>query len=272
MTDLNTETFGVGVPAVFVHGSFGWGAETFPEQRALADDYQIVLVDRRGFGGSRSKRSDGWPTDMHDVAQLLDELGPAHLVGQSYGAVVVLLAAALVPQRVLSLAVIEPPAFAVVPGDPDVDATAAALRPVHERAPKLSREQFVTEWARARGMTEERIAEWTASFGPEEWAAAEASRRERYLGDAPLDLKKLREAAFPKVVVRGAWPAELAGREGAGRDFAAICRSLAERIAAELVVFERSCHNPQIEEHEAFNRLLRDLWSDHAREANDLGA
>ena len=219
-----------------------------------------------------SKRSDGWPTDMHDVAQLLDELGPAHLVGQSYGAVVVLLAAALVPQRVLSLAVIEPPAFAVVPGDPDVDATAAALRPVHERAPKLSREQFVTEWARARGMAEERIAEWTASFGPEEWAAAEASRRERCLGDAPLDLKKLGEAAFPKVVVRGAWPAELAGREGAGRDFAAICQSLAERIAAELVVFERSCHNPQIEEHEAFNRLLRDLWSDQAREANDLGA
>jgi pimeloyl-ACP methyl ester carboxylesterase len=255
------ETFGAGVPAVLVHGSFGWGAETFPAQRALADDYQIILVDRRGFGGSKSEQSDGWPTDMRDIARLLDDLGPAHLVGQSYGAVVVLLAAALRPKQVLSLTAIEPPVFDLARGDPDADATAAALRPVFDRAPKISREQFVTEWARARGMSEERIAEWTASFGPEEWAAAEGSRRERYLGDAPIDLETLRAAAFPKVLVRGSWPTELAGQEGAGRDHAAICEALADQINAKLVVFERSCHNPQIEEHQAFNRLLRNVWS-----------
>lgn len=261
MTELHTETLGVGSRAVFVHGSFGWGTETFPEQRALADDYQIVLVDRRGFGGTKSKQSDGWPTDMWDIAELLDELGPAHLVGQSYGAVVALLAAGLRPERVLSLTVIEPRVSDLARGHPDVDATAAALRPVHARAAELSREQFVAEWARARGMNDERIAEWIASFGPEEWAAAEASRRERYLGDAPIELEKLRAAAFPKVVVRGAWPAELAGRDGAGRDLAAICQALADQINASLVVFEQSCHNPQIEESERFNRLLRDLWS-----------
>jgi pimeloyl-ACP methyl ester carboxylesterase len=255
------ETFGVGVPAVFVHGSFGWGAETFPEQQALADDYQIILVDRRGFGGSKSEQSDGWPTDMRDIAGLLDDLGPAHLVGQSYGAVVVLLAAALRPKQVLSLTAIEPPAFDLARGDPEADASAAALRPVFDRAPKMSREQFVTEWARARGMSEGRIAAWTASFGPEEWAAAEGSRRERYLGDVPIDLETLRSAAFPKLLVRGSWPSDLAGRERAGRDLAAICERLAEQINAELVVFERSCHNPQIEEHQAFNRLLRGVWS-----------
>ncbi|MGO9822883.1 MAG: alpha/beta fold hydrolase [Solirubrobacteraceae bacterium] len=261
MTELHTETFGAGSAAVFVHGSFGWGAETFPEQRVLADDYQIVLVDRRGFGGAKSKQSDGWPTDMWDVAELLDELGSAHLVGQSYGAVVVLLAAGLRPERVLSLTAIEPPVFDLARGNPDVDATAAAVRPVHDRAAEMSRQEFVAEWARARGMSDERVAEWIASFGPEEWAAAEASRRERYLGDAPIELEKLRAATFPKVVVRGAWPAELAGREGAGRHFAAICDALSRRIDARLVVFEQSCHNPQIEEPERFNRLLQDVWS-----------
>jgi pimeloyl-ACP methyl ester carboxylesterase len=255
------ETFGVGVPAVLVHGSFGWGAETFPEQQALADEYQIILVDRRGFGGSKSEHSDGWPTDMCDIARLLDDLGPAHLVGQSYGAGVVLLAAALRPKQVLSLTAIEPPVFDLARGDPDADATAAALRPVFDRAPNMSREQFFTEWARARGMSEERIAERTASFGPEEWAAAEGSRQERYLGDAPIDLEALRAAAFPKVLVRGSWPSELAGRDGAGRDYAAICEALADQVNAKIVVFERSCHNPQIEEHQAFNRLLRTVWS-----------
>jgi hypothetical protein len=31
---------------VFVHGSFGWGLDTFPDQRALADSFRIALVDR----------------------------------------------------------------------------------------------------------------------------------------------------------------------------------------------------------------------------------
>jgi len=110
-------------------------------------------------------------------------------------------------------------------------------------------------------MSEARIAEWTGGFGPEEWAAAVGSRRERYLGDAPIDVDTLRAAAFPKVLVRGSWPSELAGREGIGRDLAAICKALTDRINAKLVVFEQSCHNPQIEEHQAFNQLLRNLWS-----------
>jgi pimeloyl-ACP methyl ester carboxylesterase len=55
---------------------------------------------------------------MRDIARLLDDLGPAHLVGQSYGAVVVLLAAALRPKQVLSLTAIEPPVFDLARGDP----------------------------------------------------------------------------------------------------------------------------------------------------------
>jgi Alpha/beta hydrolase family len=88
---LHVDVFGAGDPAIFVHGSFGWGLDTFPEQRALSDEYRIILVDRRGFGGSSSLEAMGWPADMHDVAALLDDVGPAHLVGQSYGAVVALL-------------------------------------------------------------------------------------------------------------------------------------------------------------------------------------
>jgi pimeloyl-ACP methyl ester carboxylesterase len=51
-----------------------------------------VLVDRRGFGESTYADAEGWPIDMHDLGELLQEIGPAHLVGQSYGAVVALLA------------------------------------------------------------------------------------------------------------------------------------------------------------------------------------
>jgi pimeloyl-ACP methyl ester carboxylesterase len=243
-------------PAVFVHGSFRDGLETFREQLALADEYRVVVVDRRGFGGNPNAAFDGWPTDADDLVALLDEVGPAHVVGHSYGAVVALLAAARVPERLLSLIAIEPPAFELARGDAAADATTVAMKPVYERAHELSTTEFAQEWGRTRGMSRERIDTWIASLGEKEWAAAEATRLERWPGDAPIRLDLLANAEFPKVVVAGGYDGHTRG----GRDFAAVCRHLADGIGARLVVFERSTHTPQLEEPEAFNQLLRELW------------
>lgn len=262
MTTLHTDVLGDGDAALFVHGSFGSSLDTFPEQRALADAFRVVLVDRRGFGGSSSTESDGWPTDMQDVAALLDEVGPAHLVGQSYGAVVALLAAGIRPDGIRSLVAIEPPVFELARGDPDADASTARLKPVYERAGELDARAFAAEWGRGGGMTEERLSSWMEGFGDKGWAAAEATRRERWPGDAPIRLDVLAATAVPKVLVRGAWRPEVVGRDGAGRDFAATCDVIADQIGAKVVVFERSTHNPQLEEPEAFNRMLRDLWAE----------
>lgn len=222
-----------------------------------------MLVDRRGYGGSRFAEAEGWPVDMHDVAALLDETGPAHLVGQSYGAVVSLLAAGLRPDRVLPLVAIEPPAFEIAGGDEAADVTVAALRPVFARTQAMSGREFATAWARARGMSADRIASWLESFEAEGelgLAAMDAARRERWPGEAPFDFETLAAARFPKVLARGAWSLQIAGRERAGRDFAAVCETIAERIGARLVVFEQSTHNPQLQEPEEFNNLLRTIW------------
>ena len=261
MSSLHTTVLGDGVPAVFVHGSFGWGTDTFPEQRALADDSQVMLVDRRGFGGSTFAEAEGWPSDMHDLAELLDEIGPAHLVGQSYGAVVALLAAALRPDRVLSLIAIEPPAFEVAAGDAAADITIAALKPVFGRVGELTAREFITEWALAQGRTLEQLDGWVASFSEQDWAAVEASRHERWPGDAPFQFQVLRAARFPKLLVRGAWKPEVVGRDDAGKDFAAVCDRIAQQIGARVVVFEQSTHNPQLQEPEAFNALVRETWA-----------
>jgi pimeloyl-ACP methyl ester carboxylesterase len=256
VSELHLETRGDGTPAVFVHGSFRGGLETFREQLALADEYRVIVVDRRGFGGSPSAASDGWPTDAGDLVALLDKVGPAHVVGHSYGAVVALVAAVQVPEQLLSLIAIEPPAFELARGDAAAEATTLAMKPVYERAHELTTAEFVQEWGRTRGMSRDRIDAWIASFGAAEWAAAEATGRERWPGDAPIRLDLLAQAAFPTVVVAGGYNGHTRG----GRDFAAVCRRLADGIGARLVVFERSMHTPQIEEPEAFNRLLRELW------------
>ena len=77
MTDLHVDAFGEGIPAMFVHGSFSWGLDIFARQQALADGHRVILLDRRGFGASPPSDRLGWPTDMHDVAALLEELGGA---------------------------------------------------------------------------------------------------------------------------------------------------------------------------------------------------
>jgi pimeloyl-ACP methyl ester carboxylesterase len=118
-TGLNVTVWGDGEPAVFVHGSFGWGEETWREQRPLADSHRLLLVDRRGFGGSPANGRVDFERDAEDVAELLAD--GAHLVGHSYGGVVSLLAAARKPHAVRSLTVIEPPALGLVRGNPAVE-------------------------------------------------------------------------------------------------------------------------------------------------------
>ena len=67
-TGLHVTVWGEGEPAVFVHGSFGWGEETWAKQRPLADSYRLLLVDRRGFGGSPPDGFVDFDRDADDVA------------------------------------------------------------------------------------------------------------------------------------------------------------------------------------------------------------
>ena len=92
---VHVTVWGDGEPAVLVHGSFGWGEETWREQRPLADDYQLLLIDRRGFGSSQSDGRVDFERDADDVADLLGD--GAHLVGHSYGGVVSLLICICLP-------------------------------------------------------------------------------------------------------------------------------------------------------------------------------
>jgi pimeloyl-ACP methyl ester carboxylesterase len=262
MTDLGMEVFGDGEPAVFVHGSFGWGIDTFSEQIALQDGFRIVLIDRRGFGKSQDAASDGWPTDKADLAGVLDEIGPAHLAGHSYGGIVALLAAGLRPSAVRSLVGTEPTHFDHAPDSAAAREMALALGAVYRSAPEMDTRAFADAWGTAWGRSPEAQRAWVEGLGENDWAAAEATRRERYPGDAPVDFDILAAAAFPKVVVSGGWPPDIApGRERARDALNDVADAVAVRIGAEREVFPRSSHGPQWEEPQAFNEFLRKVWT-----------
>ena len=262
---LHVERLGSGTPAVFVHGSFGSAASAFAGQRALSDAHELLFVDRRGFGGSAAGDELGWPIDTRDVVALLDESGPAHLVGHSYGGVVCLLVAGMRPDAVLSLVAVEPPVFTAAAGDPAADQLIEKTRAVAERAPELDIEEFMREWGASLGQSRFEIQAWTEGFTASDWAAAESSRRERWPGDAPIDFEALSAANFPKVLVHGGWNPEVFGHKAkVGAGFGAVCRAIAERTGGEVASFAASSHTPQHEEAAAFNDLLRRVWGSAA--------
>jgi pimeloyl-ACP methyl ester carboxylesterase len=234
---VHVTVWGDGERAVFVHGSFGWGEETWREQRPLADRYELLLVDRRGFGASPPDGRVDFDRDADDVAELLDD--GAHLVGHSYGGVVSLLAAARRPDSVRSLVLIEPPAFGVARGDPAVE---ELIRNVDIAA-----------------RTAADPADYRAGFEGDALTAARASMTERPPGDAEIPLDELARSGLRVLLVQGDWcPAPDSARGLAGAAFRAVCDVLDARLNAERAIFP-SAHSPQ-KLGTLFNHRLRAFW------------
>jgi len=255
MPGLHVDVAGSGTPAVLVHGSFSFGALAFSEQRPLAAEFELHVVDRRGFG--RSPEGAGavdFEAEAPEIAALLDP--HAHLLGHSYGAIVCMFAAALRPEAVRSLTVVEPPAFGLVRGDPAVDLLVERLRAHKRDGAGLGEEEYL------RGF----LDAWGFDLGPPPRlndTARRSVRRsvgERSPHEAEIPFAALAHAGFPVLVARGAWDAVPASaREVGGHAFIAVCDVVAARLDAEVAVFPGAAHQPQLSG-EPFNRRVAEFW------------
>ncbi|MCG1023261.1 alpha/beta fold hydrolase [Sutcliffiella horikoshii] len=104
---LYTEIFGDGEPIVFLHTGLQTGMTDFEEQREyFKSRYKVVLPDLRGHGKSTSRDlSDYYEESANDLKETLDhlEVGSAHIVGCSIGALVALFLAKRFPEKVKTL-------------------------------------------------------------------------------------------------------------------------------------------------------------------------
>lgn len=178
--------------------------------------------------------------DAGDVAEVLG--AGAHLVGHSYGGVVALLAAARRPEAVRSLAVIEPPAFALAAGDGAVQAFIARVQGL--LAAGLTPAQFLPRFVEAVGGDPGRLPR---PLPPPLIRAASVQMHGRWPWEADVPLEALAAAPFPKLVLSGghsrlfdvicdaleaALPAERAVLPGAGHGIPALGQPVNERLAA----------------------------------------
>ncbi len=225
---------------LLVHGSVVNADVTWHAQKPLADRFEIVAPNRRGFPpGPEVER-----VDFEDEAAWLQPfLEPgAHVVGHSYGGVIALLAAARRPELVRSLTVIEPPAFGIARGTTAVEQFVEQIEAHWSEGPRDPAEFLRGFLARVGSSIP------PGTFTPELLQGARTLMVERSTVEAEIPLDELARAPFPKLVVSG-------GHDDA---FEAVCDVLEERLGAERAVLAGAGHSVQ-RLGEPFNELLADF-------------
>jgi pimeloyl-ACP methyl ester carboxylesterase len=193
---LAYEIHGHGEPALFIHGALIadayrplWG------QRELVGAYRCIAYHRRGYGAS-DHPPGAWRIERHaaDGLALLGRLGVerAHVVGHSYGGCVAAQLALDAPDRVHTLALLEP----AIPVGESGDAYRESLRQGARRFQQVGAAAMVDEFMTARdgpnyrakldatipGAFEQAVADCKTSFETElpsldQWSFGEAQAR-----------------------------------------------------------------------------------------------
>ncbi|NIH86587.1 alpha/beta fold hydrolase [Amycolatopsis granulosa] len=230
MSGLAAERWGTSGPRiVMVHGSLSSAAAAFGEQQVLADRYRIVAPYRRGYRPSPMTDRIDPDRDAAEIVEFLGEDG-AHLVGTSMGGVVAMRAAALAPEKVRSLTVIEPPALPNGAGRPAADALGVALREYWAGADSRDLESFAAGFLKVLDIDLQLPSPLPAAMRE---AVRNLTTERPWETGAPVE--KLARAPFPKLVVTG----------GGTPGFEDVADALALALPAKRVLFPGSPHAVQ---------------------------
>jgi pimeloyl-ACP methyl ester carboxylesterase len=202
---------------VLVHGSMDRGSSLRATARCLADDFHVVLYDRRGYGRSRDL---GGPYDVeNNVGDLVAVLEgrPAVVFGHSLGGDIALAAAQRHPEMVRAAGAYEPP-MSWEPWWPEATAGSEAVDCAASAGTEAAAEMFVRRM-----------------IGDELWARLPPSTRAERRAEGPAlvgELIDVRRAA-PYDTAAIAVPVLLACGENGAAHHRRAAALLRERLAAE---------------------------------------
>ncbi len=155
------ETGSAGPALVLVHGSWGDHHNWDGVVPVLARSFRVFTYDRRGH--SQSERPAGQGSIEEDVADLAafvraNDVAPAHIVGNSFGAATALKLAAQDPGLFASMIVHEPPLLGMLQNTPILAAVheriGAVLESLRSGRMEAAAQQFVDTVALGPGMWE----------------------------------------------------------------------------------------------------------------------
>ena len=191
---LHVDVQGRGPRTLWVHGAMDEPTRTWQAQSDLAARWTLMRIARRGTPPSPPAEGNNYQADADDIVDLLD--APAHVVAHSYGCVGALLAAKRVPERVITLALIEPPLYQLMPSDSEVML-------VIERFEALRRIESADDYLPAFLATFLGGSPKRRPLSAEVRKLVELCMRERPPWTAQLPLDAIRESGLPVLVVSG---------------------------------------------------------------------
>jgi pimeloyl-ACP methyl ester carboxylesterase len=255
--DLYYELSGSGEPLVLVHGSWGDHHNWDPVVASLSESFRVLAYDRRGHSASERPAGQGSVfEDADDLAALVEELelAPAHIAGNSFGAVVVLRAAIRSPEVFRSLIAHEPPLFPLLAG--------TELEPALEEVQRrIAAVVGPLEAGDREGAA--RLFADTIAFGPGAWDQQLTSEmREVFVTNAPTFSDEVRDpdALQMDLEALGGFdgPALLTSGTESAPFFAPVVDMVAERLPrSERVTIEGADHVPHISVPERYVELVR---------------
>jgi pimeloyl-ACP methyl ester carboxylesterase len=259
------ELRGHGVPLVLVHGSWVSHRSWDPVAPRLAEEFRVLVYDRRGHSASERPAGPGSVReDVADLAALIEALGlaPAWVVGSSFGGSIALRLAGERPELVRGLVVHEPPLFGLLADDPSFTrlgeaagaSIAAVLRRIAAGDFAGAAEQFVEEVA----------------LGPGSWAALPPELREVFAENAPTfadEANDPEQLAFEPGWLAGfARPLLLSQGDASPPPFAPVIARLASALpGAEVRTFRGAGHVPHTTHPDAYVENLVEFVRRHAR-------
>lgn len=204
---LETQESGAGDPLVLVHGSWDDRRVWALIEDDLARAFRVISYDRRGHGASedseepRSRRHD--EDDLAGVMEALS-LGPARVVGSSFGASIALGLGARRPELFRALCAHEPPLMSLAADDPLVaevgERVAAVVEQIERGRAEAAARDFIENIAMGPGAWE---------MMPEEERAAMVGLADPFAAEqrdpawADIDLDSLSDIRFPVLLTQG---------------------------------------------------------------------
>ena len=218
---MYVETVGSGPRLVLVHGSVAPGWMTWNALKPLASRFTLVVPIRSGYPPNPPLERIDFEVQSRELRDLLEP--GDHLVANSYGAVVSMLAAPESP--LASLSVLEPPAFGLARGHPAVEEFLSQFENRALTDPRAYLEFFLPLIGSSLVVPE--------PLPPTLEAGARAAMAERPPQQAQIPLDSLAASEFPKLVVSG----------GHSAAFDAVCDVLEARLDAERAVVPGAGHS-----------------------------
>ncbi|HJR24008.1 MAG TPA: alpha/beta hydrolase [Acidimicrobiales bacterium] len=256
--DIHYEREGSGPPLVMVHGSWGDSTGWLLTAPILAERFEVITYDRRGHGQSTAPPGQGRRSeDEDDLVGLVEalRLSPANVSGNSFGASIVLGAAARRPEVFTRVSGHEPPLLRFA------DAVAPDL--VEEQRGLMGQVYALLEEGRTAEGAESFVD--NVAFGPGAWQELPDPVQQLFLRHAATFLDEGRDPDWDDLDVDGlaAYPGRVLVSQGAESLpwFWKVIDVLAERVPTiERTTMEQAGHVPQMTNPAELAALLTEFF------------